>query len=111
MARAPRFRAKSTAAREGPAHTAPAKADAGEQAGHRPAALVGLVLGTTLPRDAAVAQHACVRGARLALSTWVAVACLAFVSGVERPDPATRKVVITGKRCWSSSRLTSPRAG
>jgi hypothetical protein len=58
MARAPRSWAKSTAAlRQCPADAALPEPRAGEHAGHRPHAVVGLVLGATLPGDAGGAQQ------------------------------------------------------
>ena len=52
-------------ARERPADAALAEARAGEEAGHGPDAVVGLVLRAALPGDAVVAQQARVGGARL----------------------------------------------
>ena len=66
MARAPRSRAKFTAARaERATDAALAKARTGDQAGHRPDPVVGLILVTAFPRDASVADPPFVGGTGL----------------------------------------------
>src|SRR5205823_8356068 len=89
-------------ARERMADPAAAKAGAGDEAGHGPDALVGLVLGSSRPRDARLEEKARVGGARL---DGAPADGLVVAVGDEAARRARLRVTTVGLRTEAESKL------